>query len=84
MNKSLCALMNEDTALSQKRGKQLSTVGQYHCYGEVHGSLLALKIRNSCFTVKGLLILGLRKHSSGYLRLLFMASIPENLNFKVF
>ena len=36
------------------------------------------------FTVKGSLILASRKHSSGYLRLLFMANITVNWNFKMF
>ena len=36
------------------------------------------------FTEKGLLMLRLKNHSSGDLRLLFMASRAENLNFEVF
>ena len=55
------------------------TVRNSHCCGEVHGSKLALKMRNTWLTVKGLLILGLRKHLYGYLWLLFMANITENL-----
>ena len=43
-----------------------------------------LKLRNSLFTVKGLLILGLKKHSYGYLWLLLMANITVNLNSELF
>ena len=35
-------------------------------------------MRKFCFTGKGLLILGLMKHLSGYLRLVFMAKNTEN------
>ena len=76
MNTFTCALWNE---ASQKRGKRPSTVGNSQCCDEVHGSKLALKMRNSWLTVKGLLILGLRKHLYGYWWLLFMANITENM-----
>ena len=47
--------------------------------------LLASRMRNSCFTVKGLLILGSRKHLSGYLLQRFLiANITVNLYFEVF
>ena len=83
MNTFTCALWNGATAQSQQRGQQPWAVGTSHCCSEVHGSQLASKIRNSWFTMKGLLIFGLRKYSSEYLRLLFMAGITENLNFEV-
>ena len=78
MNTFTCALWNE---ASQKRGNRSSTVGvgNSQCCGEVHGSKLALKMRNIWLTVTGLLILALRKHLYGYLWLLFMANITENL-----
>ena len=60
MNTIRCALWNETEEYSQKRGKQPSTVGSSNCFGEVHRSLLASKIRNSWSTVKDLLILGLK------------------------
>ena len=84
MNRFICANRKEAKGYSQKRGKQPSTVGNYHYGGAAHGSQLALKMGNALLTVEALLILVLRKHSSGYLWRLFMASLSENLNFEVF
>ena len=45
---------------------------------------MAAKTRNSWFRVKVLLILGLRKHSSGFVQLLFIASSHENFDLRCF
>ena len=84
INTFTCALCNEAADKSQKRGKQPSTVGNSHCSSEVHGSYLALKMRNSWLKMKGLLILGLRKNSYGYLWLLFMANNTVKLHSELF
>ena len=84
MNRFICALRNEAKGQSWKRGKQPSTVRNSHYCGEVHESQLVLEMRSPWFIAKGLLIFGLKKHSSGYFWLLFMASITEHLNFEMF